>query len=275
MALIEVKNVRSLTRVVLRHVARTRLVYLVFFFSIFSQVAGLKLVHDWLGAAVGFLPNLKAHHSVFLCLFLQVFGGLLLCVVYGVWIAPYLHSGPRAQLTLVLPIKRLDYAMAHMAGLTCLLGVQYVSLVMVFGWVLGFSELGHSFPWSYFLGGVAIEVLCFYSVMFLFAVLALSLGPIASLFGGVMILSALQFMGVMKALSMFLIGKGVEIHMATWIQIYDFLFPAGELVFHLKSIIEPGFSFSWILAQWMFWLLIFIVLYVGSISRWRRLKLTT
>ena len=266
-------HILELSRLVLRHAVRTRLIYLVFVFSVLTQVGGLKIVHQVLAHSAGLLPVLKTHHTVFIMLFLQLFGGVLLCVVYGVWVVPYLHSGTRAQLTFVLPVKKSVFAFSSIFGLLALLLIQYISLLLVFGWVLGFSELSAgTFPWEYFLKGCFMEALCFLCLMLLFSILSLNLGPITALFFGVMLLSSLQFASVLKTLGVELQKRGVQTAYFAWVRFYDLLVPVGELVFDLKDLTSKNYSYWTTMAHWAVWLVIFVCGYSLSISRIRRFK---
>ncbi|MBI1861031.1 MAG: hypothetical protein HYR96_08950 [Deltaproteobacteria bacterium] len=264
----------DLAGLVIKHVVRTRLVYLVFAFSVLSQIGGLKLTHEGLSASAGLLPTLKSQQSVFIALFLELFGGVMLCVVYGVWVVPYLHSGSRAQLTLVLPVRRAAFACSGAIGLLALLLVQFATMIVVYGYVLGFGGLAPAvFPWQYFFIGAALESLCFLSLTFLFSALSVSTGPITAFFLGVTVLSGLQFGGVLKAVGKFLASKGMQTgSFLDWVKIYDLLLPVGELVFQLKVIGTSEINLGVALAKWVVWIVVLAVTYVVTISRIRRFK---
>ncbi len=262
-----------LSQLMIRHVFRTKLIYLVVGFSVLTQIAGLKVIHQGMSGSVGLLPVLKSHHSVFVLLFLELFGGVLLATVYGVWVVPYLHTGPRAQLTFVLPVNRVGFAIAAVSGLWAMLLVQVLCSLAVFGWVMGVGDLALGvFPWSYFFWGVCFEWLSFTSIMFLFSALSVGLGPVTSFFIGIMILCGLQFVGVLKALGLFLASKGIETGFLDWTRGYDLLLPVGELVFHLKLLSTDNFGVSGAVTKWLVWLLLLAVGYLYSISRLRRFK---
>jgi hypothetical protein len=111
-----------------RHILRTRLLAFLLAFSVLIQFMGLRLLNnvsfDFDGHMV--LGSLIDKRDViFVSLFLQLFTGTFLSAVYGIWMVPYLHRGPRSPLTFTLPVPKWMYPVSYALTMLTLLGLLH------------------------------------------------------------------------------------------------------------------------------------------------------
>lgn len=199
--------------------------------------------------------------GIFLSLYFQLFAGIFLAAVYGIWMIPYLHTGPRVSLTFTLPVSRWKFPIAYaITFLGLILLEQFVmfgSFVAVFGFEPLFSE---KFPWVGLLACISLEVLAFEASMFAFALSSLIFGQIPTFFLGMMGFFVLQTAGSLLRIDRLMDGAG---GMLTGLaDIYKFLPPLGEIIFDLKQGFTKSFTDHSHFYLWFLWILIFATLFL-------------
>lgn len=248
------------------HIFRTRLVFLFLLFSAFLHFSGLKIIHKLTMTIEGVLQVIGPREGIFLSLYFQLFAGIFLAAVYGIWMIPYLHTGPRVALTFTLPVSKWKFPIAYALTFLGLILLEQVVMFGSFAAVFGTAALSTpGFPWAGLLSCIGLEILAFEVSMFAFALSSLIFGQVPTFFLGMMGFFTLQTVG-----SLLRIGfeKALESTGGVWAtiaQIYRYLPPLGEIIFDLKLGFTKSFSDHSHFYLWGVWLLIFGVLFLAKL----------
>jgi hypothetical protein len=252
-----------------RHILRTRLLAFLLAFSVLIQFMGLRLLNnvsfDFDGHMV--LGSLIDKRDViFVSLFLQLFTGTFLSAVYGIWMVPYLHRGPRSPLTFTLPVPKWMYPVSYALTMLTLLGLLYSIMFASYALVFGpHILLDASFPWKFVGGCLGIETLAFEVLTFAFAVCSLTLGEVGTFFVGVSAIVALQVAALLfRVNSHYLKLQTEAVSLGT--RIYESLPPVGELVFDLYAQFKGEPDAMRNIVLWAVWLVIFAIIFRVKLS---------
>lgn len=254
-----------LLRLNLTHIIRTRLLFFVFIFSFFIQFIGIQVLHSASINLQGVLTRIGYKEAIFLALFFELFTGAFLAAVYGIWMMPYAHQGPRSALTFTLPVSKWAFALSYGIGILILLIVQHVVMLCSYGMIFGFATfLLPKFPWAGFLSCLILQTLAFEVFAFAFAVSSMTFGQISTLFLGNLVFFILQLGGALFKLdlSRFVTQPSPGFELAR--HIYEVLPPLGEIVFDLRhGFAEPALLLNHSIL-WALWLAVF-----AGIFRWK------
>lgn len=248
-----------------RYVLRSSLFLWLLIFSFLLHYFGLELVRHMTVHVQGIVSVIGPRQAVFVSLFLSLFMGVFLAAVYGIWMVPYLHEGPRAQLTFVLPVSKwvfpLVYALTLLGLILIEFGILFGSLGMVYGKEF-FSEVKVS--WPAVATCLVIEFVAFEFLLFAFSFFSLTLGQITTFFIGAACFIVLPISAVIfrSGIQDYLGGTGGKI--GAYQRVYERLPPIGELIFKLNDAFSKG-EMPWHhLVLWILWIAVFICLF-----RWR------
>lgn len=242
-----------------RHIVRTKLIFLLLGLALGMQLLALKVSFQgkiYVGDQQ--LLSWGAKESLFIALFVQLFIGTFLSVVYGLWIVPYLHQGQRNQLTFTLPIPKWKFPVAYGLTLLLLLAILHGAMLLSYGATFGFSALAPSvFPWTSVAVSLILETFAFLVVTFAFALGSMIIGPISTFFLGVFVIFVMQMSGVVFHINDLRQRAEGVIPATTARHVYDALPPVGELAYELWYQYSAS---SWERLRafnWMAWILIF------------------
>jgi hypothetical protein len=169
------------------HLVRSRLLIVILFFTVFVQYFAVKLAK---GASAYFSYSfqgnttvLKQSESYFVAVIAGWFAATFLAAVYGAWIAPYLHRGPRSALTHMLPISRWAFPGAHALTFGVLLLLQLVALFWSVGTNFGWNEVfSAAFPFKAVLYCFLLQSLACYTILFGAAAASMMIGSLPTFF---------------------------------------------------------------------------------------------
>lgn len=249
----------------LLHIVRTRLLFLVLLFSFFIQFLGIQILHSAAIHFQGVLTRIGPKEAIFLALFFELFTGAFLSAVFGIWMMPYAHQGPRSALTFTLPVSKWYFALSYSISILVLLLIQHLVMLLSYGLIFGFQTfVSTTFPWSGFVSCLVLETLAFEVFAFAFAVSSMTFGQIPTFFLGSMVFIVLQLGGAFFRLDLSRFGAETPWHFETAQRIYETLPPLGEIVFDLRH----GFTEPKLLVNhsilWMLWLVVF-----AGLFRWK------
>jgi hypothetical protein len=249
----------------LTHIIRTRLLFLVLVFSFFIQFLGIEILHSATLYFQGVMSRVGYKEAIFLALFFELFTGTFLAAIFGIWMIPYAHQGPRSALTFTLPVSKWQFAVSYSLSMLVLLLLQHAVMLSSYGMVFGFKTfLLEAFPWRGFLSCLLLETLAFEVFAFAFAVSSMTFGQIPTFFLATVAFVVLQITGaVLKVdLSHFFSGPLPSLERIRFI--YEAFPPLGELVFDLRhGFVEPEILMQHGL-RWAVWFLIFVLIF-----RWK------
>jgi hypothetical protein len=251
----------------LRHVIRTRLLFFLFLFSFLIQYVGVKLVHSATVYFNGVISTIDQKDALFVALVFQLFMGTFLAAVYGIWMVPYLHQGPRSSLTFSLPVAKWKFPLGYALCMLALLIFQHLAMLASFGLNYGWAIFSLAkFPWTSLRECLLLETAAFEALTFGFAFCSMILGAVPTFFLGGLVLFLLQVAGVLFRVNVgqYIEGGGIESYSLAE-RIYRFLPPVGELVVDLRREFQtPSFQNGHLLL-WMAWLLLFMLLFLWKL----------
>lgn len=253
-----------LLRESLRYVVRSRLLYLVLAFSFGLHFLGLKTLKAVTVNVQGMVSSVGPREGIFVSLFFSLFMGTFVSVVYGIWMVPYQHQGPRSQLTFVLPLSKWLYPAVYGTVHLILMLIEFAILFLSFGAIYGWGELqGSYFSWPAVLTCLSIELLAFWFFLFAFSFFSMTVGQVTTFFIGVMSFFMLQVAGAGFRLGLEEYGH-LSGNWESYHQIYRLFPPMGELIFNLKTVFSKGTVPVDHLVSWVVWILVFVLLF-----RWK------
>ena len=231
-------------------------------FSFLVQFFGVRVLHSVTVYFQGVVKTFGVNDVLLVAVLFQLFTGVFLAAVYGIWMVPYAHQGQRSLLTFTLPVSKWKFPATYALTLFGLLLLQHFILLISFGINFGFDVFRQStFPWFGLLVCLGIETLAFETLTFAFAVSSIVLGQVSTLFLGGIAFFLLQMSATLFRFNVgqFMVDKSESIGWAQ--RIYGKLPPAGELVFDLRtSFLKPSWEAGhWLL--WVAWLTIFVLLF--------------
>ncbi|MCB9253488.1 MAG: hypothetical protein H6617_02275 [Bdellovibrionaceae bacterium] len=189
----------ALWRHFLIHLFRTRLFYLCMGLSFFAFFIPLKLA-DAITIHVQEMEQAITGENIFLILFFVAMSlGGFISMVYGVWVVPYLHQGPRVFLSFGLPVAKWKVPIAYALTFLCLIALQNTIMFTLHGFMFGYEAYQDGFPLKGLLMVQLFQILSLEVTMFLFATLALFFGRIAATVLGTAIFSIAQVCGFIFA----------------------------------------------------------------------------
>lgn len=260
-----------LFRDALRYLIRARLLYLALGFSTLLHWGGLKALKNLTFSFQGVVGGVGPREGMFVSLFLSLFMGIFLAAVYGIWMAPQAHRGPRSLLTFVLPVPKVLYPLVYLSVFLLPLILEFGIMAVSFSSFYG-SDIwqGRWFSVSAILTCLAIEGLACLTIMLIFSILALTVGQVMTLFIGVFGFFIFQVAGMLMR-----IGHEAEASVGsgwkTFGVIYQGLPPLGDLIFYLKQTFSKGGFPTEHILLWILWLGVLV-----GVFRWRiRYPLTT
>ena len=149
-----------------RFISRSRMIYLILIFSSMVHYAGMKFLNHLTLSIQGVISTLGPKEAIYTAFFLQIFTGLSISSVYGIWVAPYIHRGDRSVLTHMLPISKVKFPICYVNCCALLLlvnlGVMFGTYVIVYG---GLKFGAESISWLFILKTILFEILCLEVVM--------------------------------------------------------------------------------------------------------------
>jgi hypothetical protein len=253
------------------HLFRSRLLAFIILFSVAVQYFAVKLVKSatlYISFSIqGSSGLIQESESYFVALLASCFAGIFLAAVYGTWIAPYLHRGPRSALTHMLPVSRWYFPAAHALAFAVLLVIQALALVWSLGVNLGWAKVfSADFPLKGIAWGFLLQTLAFYVVLFGTAASSMTLGALPTFFLTYLSCGALT---VARALLFFENNPLAEELGATgfvanvrWI--ISKLPPVGDLLVDMRVAFTKQVLPTQHLALWAIWLVAFVIWF-----RWR------
>jgi hypothetical protein len=250
-----------------RYVFRSRMVFLILIFSSMVHYAGLKSLTHLTLSIQGQISVLGNKETLYLALILQLFTGLSIACVYGIWMAPYAHRGERGVLTHVLPVEKIKFPICYAFCCGLLLFINELVMIGTFALVFGLSNLSSAeFAWSMVLKMFLFQTLCLEVLMLGLAVSSLVFGQVATFFIGGSMLFVVQVLGALarffqqsQQFSPFSAG-------GIMVAIYQNLPPVGDFVFDFKKILSREAISSHHLSLWFLWLILFTLLF------WRKIR---
>ncbi|MBM4316617.1 MAG: hypothetical protein FJ116_03965 [Deltaproteobacteria bacterium] len=248
-----------------RYIFRSRMIFLILIFSTLVHVAGLKFVNHLTVSIQGVISVLGPKQEMYAALFLQLFTGLSIATVYGIWMAPYAHRGERSILTHMIPISKYHFPLCYLFCCALLLAINIFVMVVSYVFVFGPTTLSSpEFSWTILAKTFVFELISFEVVMLGLAVSSLSFGQVATFFIGGCFLFVLQILGAIARL----FSENTELTKVSskgWlVWTYEKLPPVGDFIFDLKTLISEGkFNFEHVIL-WTVWMLFFV-----AVFRWK------
>jgi hypothetical protein len=241
----------------IRHAVRSKLVVVLFVFTAVIEYSLLKVLQATTLQVQGDVSALSQTDLVFSGLIVQIFTGLLLALVYGLWMIPYPHRGSRSTLTYALPISRTAMVVSYSTTLLLLLGMQTLITVACLGAVAGWSFVFSAvFPWKKLLLAFLFQGACFQFLASMLAVGALSFGQVVTFVLGTMLFVLLQVAGGLLRIEMVQVMGAAVAGFETAQKIYVWLPPVGEFLYQLRELFwSDGFSRQAWLSWGAWWLL--------------------
>jgi hypothetical protein len=205
---------------------------------------------------------------MFVSMFISVFMGTFLAVIYGIWMLPYFHQGERSLLTFVLPVSKWVYPLVYGLSFLLLLLIEFVILVGSFGFVFGWEALANPrFSWPALMACGALGIVAIETFLFLFGTLSLFLGHIMTLFVAAGAFILLQIAGTLFHSGLDQYATEVGGNLLSFYQIYQWLPPLGELIFSLKETFSSGIFPALSVVTWSIWLIVSVLLFRLAIRR--------
>ncbi len=253
------------------HLLRSRLLICIILFSMVVQYYAVKLAKSaalYMSLSVqGSGTVIQESESYFVAVVASYFAGTFLAVVYGAWIAPYLHRGPRSALTHMLPISRWAFPAAHALTFLVLLVVQFITLIWALGANVGWETVfSAAFPWKGVLICFALQGISFYVILFGAAASSMVLGSLPTFFLTNMVCTALVFARAAVDFSESDLASrlGNATPMSNLKRLLEMLPPMGDLLKDMRvAFVKQSFPTEH-LALWAIWLALFVICF-----RWR------
>lgn len=248
-----------------RFLFRARLLYLALGFSILLHVGGLKALKNLTFNYQGVVGGVGPREGMFISLFLTLFMGVFLSAVYGIWMVPQAHRGPRSLLTFVLPVNKLLYPAVYVLVFLVPVLIEFGIFAGSFTYFFG-ADAWHAnwFSVPAILTCLLVEAVAFLTLVLLFSVLSMSIGQISTLFVGVFGFFILQAVG---AALRFGLEEYAQQAGGGWqfvSLIYGAFPPLGELIFSLKQSFSQGVFPTGHLIRWVVWLGV-----LAGLFRWK------
>ena len=246
----------------LKHILRSKLLYLFFIFSTLLHFMGLKLLHTLTLSIQGVFQTIGPREGIFFSLYFELFIGVFLATVYGIWLVPYLHTGQRVTLSYSLPVPKWKYPVAYFSSFLVLILIEQFILFTSFGLVFGFEAYGDpKFPWSGLVSCTLLEILAFETAMFGFAFTSIQFGQITAFILGGATFSVLQTVGSLLRLGLERFSASLEATLVLVQQFYRVFPPIGEIIFDLKQGFTKSFETFEHFYIWVAWLAVFTALF--------------
>lgn len=251
----------------LLHIFRSRLLFLFLLFSAFLHFSGLKIMHKLTMTIEGVIQVIGPREGIFLSLYFQLFAGIFLAAVYGIWMIPYLHTGQRASLTFTLPVSRWKFAVSYALTFLVLILTEQVIMFGSFAFVFGTEPFfAEKFPWVALLSCILLEILAFEASVFAFALSSLLFGQIPTFFLGMMSFFVLQTLGSLIRVGFDRIAETTGGTWAFLVGVYRYLPPLGEIIFDLREGFNKAFQTHFHFYLWVAWCLIFMGLFLLKLN---------
>lgn len=251
----------------LKHIFRSRLLYLFFVFSTFLHFFGLKILHKLTVVVQGVFQVIGPREGIFFSLYFELFIGVFLATVYGIWLVPHLHTGQRMPLTFSLPVSKWKYAVGYFLSFLVLILIEQVIFFASFGSVYGFQAYGDpKFPWQGLISCTLLEVMAFETSMFGFALASAQFGQVATFFLGTLGFFTLQTTGSLLRLGLERYSETMGETLESIQRVYRLFPPIGELIFDLKQGFEKSFESYEHFYAWAVWFVILVCLFRLKLS---------
>lgn len=221
----------------IRHAIRSKLVVVLFVFTAVVEYCLLRVLQATTLQMQGEISALSQTDLVFSGLIVQIFTGLLLALVYGLWMIPYPHRGSRSTLTYVLPIPRTGMVFSYSTTLFLLLAMQTVITISCIGFVSGWGFIFSSiFPWKKLILAFLFQAACFQFLGALLAVGALTFGQIVTFVLGTLLFVLLQIAGALLRVEIVQVMGSTMQGFDTAQKIYAWMPPIGEFLYQLREL---------------------------------------
>lgn len=262
---------------IFRQVFRTRIFYAYLAIALtihWLALQGVLRLRTHVSGELNVGPILSESHTFFTSIFIQLFCGAFLAGIFGIWVVPYLHQGPRSRLTFTLPLHRWKFPLVYALTLLIILLFLDVGVFFVMSSFAGtIPQISvapplvpvTALPSSLFIC-LILQLVAFEVLMFGFALGSLTIGQMPTFLLGTLTIGVLQGMGIFFHLTN--LGWGEPAFRGgVWFRIYSLLPPVGELAFDLwKQYKKPDWG-SPHLSLWLVWLIVLAVLFCVRISK--------
>lgn len=250
----------------MRYIFRSRLLVLLLIFSFLLHYVGLSIVKNTFFSEQGLISVVGPRQGMFVSIYLSLFMGVFIAIIYGVWMVPYLHQGDRSLLTFVLPVSKWSYPIVYFLSFLVLILLECGILVGSFGWIFGKSALAlPKFSWPAIASCLLLIVLVGEFLLFCSAILSLVVGQLTTIFlmSGAFI--SLQVLGTLFRFGLDQYAQEQGGKLLTAYQIYRFFPPLGELIFTLKQTYSQGDFPRNQVALWILWVTVGFLLFRWTI----------
>lgn len=253
---------RSLILYNLRHIFRSKLFYLFFAFSTMLHFFGLKLLHKLTITIEGVFQIIGPREGIFFSLYFELFIGVFLATVYGIWLVPHLHTGQRMPLSFSLPVSKWKFPVGYFCSFLVLILIEQAIFFASFGAVFGFESFWDAkFPWSGLISCTLLEVFAFETTMFGFALASIQFGQIATFFLAGAAFFVLQTTGSLLRLGLDRYSESFGETLLMVQKVYRLFPPIGELIFDLKQGFSKSFESYEHFVVWAIWFIVFVSLF--------------
>ena len=243
----------------LKQALRSRLVLTLLIFTFIIQYGGMRIASTASLYNQGSVIKFDHRDMLFVSLVFQLFNGMFLAALYGIWVVPQGHQGQRNYLTFVIPVPRWMFPLAYGITMLLMLLSQYGIALITYGLQFGWDVLGAA-PWTGVVCSLVVETLAFLVVMFGFSVFSLLMGQLPTFVLGVLFLIVQQAAGVFFRLPL----EGVfgdHRYLGVLRFVYYKLPPLGELVYNLRENYVHPDLLSQQTALWAAWLVLFLAVF--------------
>lgn len=253
----------SILSINFRQIARSKIIWVLFFGSALIQFLGLKISTSltvMIEAQFQFqlTEMLVGSQTVVVILFMHIFTGGFLALAYGIWVVPYLHTGGRTPLTYCLPLNKWIYPAAYLS-MGALLQLSLIGIsIIIFGLLEGFGIYLSDFPWLRFSGTILFILVVMSVITLLSANISIYLGKLLAFTGitfGWFLLQLLEFFA--KAAQ----SQGAEY--PTLKVVLSLLPPLGRTFFDIYGIYFSQGGVVYSMVCWAVWLVVLV-----SMFRW-------
>lgn len=253
----------ALWRHFLIHLFRTRIFYLCLGLSFLTFFSTLKLA-DAVIVRVQDVERMVTGENVLMALFfIGLSLGGFVAMIYGAWIAPYLHQGPRVFLSFGLPVAKWKVPIAYGLTFLVLIALQNTIMFTLHGFIYGYESYADTgFPFQGVLMAQVFQILSLEVTMFLFATLSLFFGRITATFLGATLFGVAQVCGFVFATDMGAEIQGNSVTLTVVRRLYELL-PAWDSVFvRMTQQLKQPYLPDPDLISWIVWLVLLGALFV-------------
>ncbi|MCB0406316.1 MAG: hypothetical protein KDD51_16160 [Bdellovibrionales bacterium] len=251
----------ALWRHFLIHLLRTRLFYLCMAMSFLAFFIPLKLA-DAITIHVQEMEQAITGENIFLVLFFVAMSlGGFIAMVYGVWVVPYLHQGPRVFLSFGLPVAKWKIPIAYALTFLVLIALQNTIMFTLHGFLFGYEAYEGGFPLKGLLMVQLFQTLSLEVTMFLFATLALFLGRIAATVLGTSIFSIAQVCGFIFATDLGAEIQSKSAGLTLVRHVYEILPPWDKVLVRITQQLKEAYVPDPQLVPWVVWLVLLAAIF--------------